>query len=129
MLDDTRVESVRITDEAGRCAALEVLGATYRNEKGWVSDPGHQFPAADLVRHDVVWFLVCVEGQPAGVLRTLFDPPLRQYAGYGLKLLDPRVDVERFLSENRIAEVGRFAVTAEHRGNAIVAAALMRAAT
>jgi hypothetical protein len=129
MFDDTRVESVRIADEAGRSAALEVLGATYRNEKGWVSDPGHQFPAADLERHDVVWFLVCVEGQAAGVLRTLFDPPLRQYAGYGLKLLDPRVDVERFLSENRIAEVGRFAVTAEHRGNAMVAAALMRAAT
>jgi Acetyltransferase (GNAT) family len=129
MLDDTRVESVRITDEAGRKAALEVLGAIYQDEKGWVSDPGQQFPAADLQRNDIAWFLVRVEGRPAGVLRTQFDPPLLQYAKYGLQLIDPRVDVEKFLRQNRIAEVGRFAVAAGHRGNVMLAAALMRAAT
>jgi hypothetical protein len=129
MLDDTRVESVRIADEAGRTAALEVLGATYQHEKGWVSDPGQQFPATDLARGDIVWFLVRVEGRPAGVLRTLFDPPLLQYAKYGLRLIDPRIDVEKFLRQHRIAEVGRFAVAAAHRGNVVLAAALMRAAT
>jgi N-acyl amino acid synthase FeeM len=129
MIDDGRVESVRITDDAGRSAALEVLGATYRNEKGWVTDAEQQFPAADLQRSDIAWFVVHLEGRPAGVLRTLFDPPLLQYAKYGLKLIDPRVDVEKFLRQHRIAEVGRFAVTAEHRGNVMLAAALMRAAT
>jgi hypothetical protein len=129
MIDDTRVESVRISDEAERRAALEVLGATYQTEKGWVSDPGHQFPVADLERPDIAWFLVRFEGRPAGVLRTLFDPPLLQYAKYGLQLIDPRVDVDAFLRRHRIAEVGRFAVTAEHRGNVMLAAALMRAAT
>jgi hypothetical protein len=129
MIDDGRVESVRITDDAGRRAALAVLGATYRNEKGWVTDAGQQFPASDLQRNDIVWFLVHLEGRPAGVLRTLFDPPLLQYATYGLKLIDPRVDVEKFLRQHRIVEVGRFAVTAGHRGNVMLAAALMRAAT
>jgi hypothetical protein len=132
MIDDNRVESVesvRIRDEAGRAAALEVLGATYRNEKGWVSDPSPQFPAADLGRHDIAWFIVHLDGRPVGVLRTLFDPPLLQYAKYELRLIDPRVDVEAFLRQHRIAEVGRFAVVPEHRGNMMLVAALMRAAT
>jgi hypothetical protein len=129
MIDDHRVEAVRISDEAGRAAALEVLGATYRNEKGWVSDPGHQFPPGDLERHDIAWFVVRLEGRAVGVLRTLFDPPLLQYARYELRLLDPRVDVEKFLRQHRIAEVGRFAVAPEHRGNMMLVAALMRSAT
>jgi len=129
MIDDNRVESVRVRNEAGRSAALEVLGATYQNEKGWVSDPHLQFPVADLERYNVAWFLVRLEGRPVGVLRTLYDPPLLQYAKYGLQLCDPRVDVADFLTRHRIAEVGRFAVAAEHRGNVMLAAALMRAAT
>ncbi|MBO0766194.1 MAG: hypothetical protein J2P50_16625, partial [Hyphomicrobiaceae bacterium] len=115
MIDDNRVESVRITDEYGRAQALEVLCATYRNEKGWVSDPGLQFPAEDLSRHDVAWYMVSLNGAPVGVLRTLFDPPLIQYARYGLRLIDPRIDVEAFLRKHRIAEVGRFAVVPDHR--------------
>lgn len=129
MMDDNRVEAVRIVGEEERAAALRVLGATYHDEKGWVSDPGQQFPTADLQRHDIAWFLVRFAGQPAGVLRIVYDPPLLQYAKYGLQLTDPRVDVEKFLRQHRIAEVGRFAVAAEHRGNAMLAAALMRAAT
>jgi hypothetical protein len=127
--DESRVESVRIRDEDGRAAALEVLEATYRNEKGWVSDPTLQFPAEDLARTDIAWFVVHVQGRPVGVLRTLFDPPLLQYAKYELRLVDPRVDVEKFLRQHRIAEVGRFAVVPEHRGNMLPVAALMRAAT
>ena len=128
-IDENRVESVRVEDEAGRRAALEVLAATYRNEKGWVSDAEHQFPPKDLERHDTSWFVVHLKGRPVGVLRTLFDPPLLQYARYGLRLIDPRVDVETFLRQHRIAEVGRFAVVPEHRGNMMLVAALMRAAT
>jgi Acetyltransferase (GNAT) family len=128
-IDDKGVESVRVRGEAGRKAALEVLGATYRNEKGWVSDPAHQFPAGDLERPDTAWFVVHLNGRPVGVLRTLFEPPLLQYARYGLRLIDPRVDVEKFLRQHRIAEVGRFAVVPEHRGNMMLVAALMRSAT
>lgn len=129
MIDESRVESVRVTDAAGRRAALHVLSATYKQEKGWVSDLELQFPLADLGRPDIDWFLACLEGRPVGVLRALYDPPLIQYAKYGLKLIDARVDVEAFLRQHRIAEVGRFAVVAEHRGNVMLAAALMRAAT
>jgi hypothetical protein len=129
MIDDSRVQSVRVVDLLGRAEALEVLGTTYRNEKGWVRDADHQFPAKDLERRDIAWFVVRLEGQAVGVLRTLFDPPLQQYARYELRLIDPHVDVEKFLRQHRIAEVGRFAVVPAHRGNLMLAAALMRSAT
>ena len=129
MIDDTRVQVERIRDEAGRAAALSVLGATYQTEKGSIIDPAHQFPSSDLQRHDIAWFLVCLQGEPVGVLRTLYDPPLLQYAKYGLELIDQRIDIEAFLRQHRIAEVGRFRHCRRHRNNVLLAAALMRAAT
>ncbi|HEU0062064.1 MAG TPA: hypothetical protein VFR19_19445 [Hyphomicrobiaceae bacterium] len=47
---------------------------------------------------------------------------------YDLKILDRRLEIKSFLAQNRIAEVGRFAVLAAHRGNLLLALALMRAA-
>jgi hypothetical protein len=129
MIDDKGIAAERIVSETGRRAALAVLSATYQNEKGWIDDPERQFPSADLGAQEIAWVLVRLHGRPVGVLRTLFDPPLLQYAKYGLELLDARIDVESFLRQHRIAEVGRFAVVAEHRGNLLLAAALMRAAT
>jgi hypothetical protein len=128
MIDETRIAAERIGDEAGRSAALEVLAATYQREKGWIADPVRQFPSCDLDRADIAWFVVRLDRRPIGVLRTLYDPPILQYASYGLKLLGGPVDIEGLLGQKRIAEVGRFAVLAEHRGNVLPAAALMRAA-
>jgi hypothetical protein len=129
MVDHDRVTAVRITDDVGRSAAVEVLSATYQREKRWVMEAEQQLPVADLARDDIAWFLVRLEGRPVGVLRLLFDPPLLQYAQYSLTLLDPRIEVADFMRRHRIAEVGRFAVVAEERGNMLLAAALMRAAT
>ena len=129
MIDHERITTEHITDDAGRCAVLEVLGATYQKEKRWISEAEQQIPSIDLARDDIVWFVVRMDGRPAGVLRLLFDPPLLQYAQYGLNFIDGGVDVEDFLRRYRIAEVGRFAVIAEQRGNLLLAAALMRAAT
>lgn len=127
--ENKRIRASRIYSEDGRRAALSVLAATYQGEKGWVSDPESQFPRTDVRRRDIAWYVVRIDGQPAGVLRTLFDPPLQQYVEYGLEFTDRGIDIERFLKDNRIAEVGRFAVLPEHRGNVMLAAALMRVAT
>lgn len=129
MIEDTRIAAERIVDDIGRRAALEVLSATYQREKGWIADSDHQFPASDLDRPNVAWFVARMDDRPVGVLRTLYDPPLLRYAKYRLQLIDTHVDVETFLKRHRIAEVGRFAVLAEHRSNLLVAAALMRVAT
>ena len=54
------VSARRIDDEAGRCAVVNVLRATYQDEKQWIADPESQFPPADLTRGDISWFLVLV---------------------------------------------------------------------
>jgi hypothetical protein len=118
----------RVIDERHRGAVIEVLRATYCQEKRWVADAESQIPPSDLNSAEISWFVVMMGDRPAGVLRVLYDPPLAQYARYGFKPLDPSLRVEEFLARNRIAEIGRFAVTPECRGQFLLAAALMQAA-
>lgn len=126
---DARLSVIKVDTTVDRDKALRVLRATYRDEKGWVDDERTQVPQDDLGRDDVSWFVVELDGQPVGVLRSLFDPPLGLYKDYGLKFLVEGVDVEHFLRTHRIAEVGRFAVLPEQRKHILVVAALMRAAS
>jgi hypothetical protein len=123
-----RVSVIRVTDEAERELAKQVLLATYREEKGWVGDVGSQIPAGDLERPDISWFVTLVDGQPVGVLRVLYDPPLELYAQYGFEL-DSDINIEDFIKAHRIAEIGRFAVLPEYRKHIVVVAALMREAS
>ena len=124
-----RIEAERVADEEGRRRVVKVLAATYRREKRWIADPQAQIPPADLARDDLSWFVANLRGRPAGVLRVRYDPPLAEYAKYELKTIHAGMRVEDFIRENRIAEIGRFAVLPRHRRNFMVAAALMRAAT
>ncbi len=124
-----RLVVFRVEDEEGREKARQVLRATYRDEKGWVQEEDRQIPPEDLQRDDVSWFVVCDGDRPVGVLRVLYDPPLELYREYGFELTDTGIDVEKFIRENRIAEIGRFAVLPEYRKHVVVVAALMRAAS
>jgi hypothetical protein len=118
----------RVTSEVERQQVIDVLRQTYAREKGWILEPESQIPADDLGRDNVAWFVTLVGGEPVGVLRILFDPPIEQYAKYSLKLIDPAFKVDELLAGSRIAEVGRFAVVARRRGRFTVATSLMRAA-
>jgi hypothetical protein len=129
MSTDRSVVTARVSDEAGRRDVIDILRATYHAEKRWVNDPTGQIPASDLAREDISWFIVRIDGTPAGVLRVLYDPPLAEYAKYGFKLLDKAPDINEFLRDNRVAEIGRFAVLPAYRGKIMLAAALMGRAT
>jgi hypothetical protein len=118
----------RVTTEAERQQVVEVLRQTYAREKGWIRDPEEQIPTADLASDRIAWFVTTMNGEPVGVLRILFDPPVEQYAKYSLKLIDPTFKVEEMIANSRIAEVGRFAVVARRRGRLTVATSLMSAA-
>ncbi len=118
-----------MTNETRRRQALEVLEATYLDEKQWVRDAQSQLPSSDLSNPDIAWFLATLRGRPIGVLRVHYAPPVEQYARYGVEFLDGSVDVEKFLESHRIAEIGRFAVIPSRRNQMFVAVALMRAAT
>jgi ribosomal protein S18 acetylase RimI-like enzyme len=110
-----------------RAAALQVLQATYQDEKRWVQHAESQLPESDLSSDNLSWFIAYRRGEPAGVLRVYYDPPL--YTTYDIKLVRDDLDVETFLRTNRIAEIGRFAIVPRYRRNLLIAVALMRAAT
>src|SRR5690348_14222840 len=94
--------SRRVETGEDRLRALAVLERTYREEKGWVLDVAAMFPASDLERGDIAWFLTRRGGEPVGVLRVLFDPAAATYGQYKLDSVDPNVDVAAFLANNRI---------------------------
>lgn len=127
MVAQRKVSVDRVASHATREHALRVLDSVYRDEKGWTAEPGRLLPEDDLTRDGVAWFVAHQDGRPRGVVRVLFDLPLGVYRSYGLKFLSSELDIERLLREYRIAEVGRFAVLPEHRGDFLIAAHLMRA--
>jgi hypothetical protein len=75
----------------------------------------------------VSWFLVRVHGEPAGVLRVVYDPPLEFPADYRVELR-PDVDWAAVTAVARVAEVGRFMIREAHRRNSRIAVELMRVA-
>lgn len=87
------------------------------------------FPADDLARDDVSWFLATSRGKPVGVVRVLYDPPLDEYLKYNLQFTVSDVDLLAMIREKRIAEVGRFAVLPSKRNAIAIVTSLMRAAT
>jgi hypothetical protein len=127
MLSTIRVERIRTSQD--RQAALKVLKATYQDEKRWVERADSQIPESDLTNERLSWFLARRGGEPSGVLRVQYEPPVDQYRAYDIRVLRPGLDVEAFLRSNRLAEIGRFAIVPEHRRNLLIAMALMRAAT
>lgn len=118
----------RVGSEGERLQVIDVLRQTYAREKGWIVEPESQIPRDDLEREGVAWFVTTLNGEPVGVLRILFDPPIAQYIKYDLKPIDPAFKVEDLIAGSRTAEVGRFAVVAKRRGRMMVATSLMRAA-
>jgi hypothetical protein len=128
MLTDS-VTAARVSTEEERREVLEVLRDIYREEKHWVQDEETVFPAAHLTDEAVAWFLARVGEQAAGVVRVYYNPPLEIYAAYGFRPLQSGIDVAAFVRENRLAEIGRFAVRRRYRKRLSVVAALMRAAT
>ena len=123
------VEAIRVSTNAERQDVLVVLRDTYLEEKSWVSQEDTLFPQTDLEGINKVWFLAKMDGHPAGVVRVRYDPPVADYISYGLTPLREELDVDAFVRDNRIAEIGRFAVRRRYRHKFVIAAALMRAAT
>ena len=122
------IQVLRIENEHGRQLALTVMRAIYREEKNWVQADEKLVAPDEITDPAISWFVVISDGQPAGVLRVLYEPPLELYRSYGLKFLKQEIDLEALLCRSRIAEIGRFAVLPDHRRSVLVAVALMRAA-
>lgn len=122
-----REQAARAECPEQRSDALQVLRSTYQEEKRWVAQAESQLPESDPGSEKISWFVAYRRGRPAGVLRVYYDPPI--YSSYDVKLVRDDIDVEQFLRENRIAEIGRFAIVPRYRRNLLIAVTLMRAAT
>lgn len=104
--------------------ALSIVDRVYVREKGWMSAPHlDTFPGGDSIS----WFLVRVDGEAAGLLRVVYDPPLHFPSEYRVELR-PDVDWKALAAVARVAEVGRFMILEGHRRNTRVAVELMRVA-
>jgi hypothetical protein len=123
-----RLSVAKIKDAASREHALDVLSAVYKHEKRWVEEREKLLPAEDIGNEAVSWFAVSDGDHMLGVTRVLYEIPVDLYKAYGFKLKHPGLDVEAFIANNRIAEIGRFAVLPEFRNQIFVAGLLMKAA-
>lgn len=123
-----RLHVIRVATDAQRAAAIEVMRATYKQEKNWITRDEKLFPDDELGNPGVSWFVVQDGTKPVGTLRVLYDLPLDQYKEYDFKTLGG-INLDEFIRKNRIAEIGRFAVLPEYRRHMAVVGALMREAS
>jgi 1-acyl-sn-glycerol-3-phosphate acyltransferase len=118
------IEARKVEPDADFEDAKRVVQEVYVTEKGWMSDATlDAFPGGASIS----WFIVRVRGEPAGLLRVVYDPPLEFPPGYRVELRKG-VDWAALAAAARVAEVGRFMIREEHRRNPRVAIELMRAA-
>ncbi len=73
------------------------------------------------------WFLATVNGQPAGVLRLFYDPPLEMPAEFQVSL-HQGVDLKKMAENGRFVEIGRFMILPAYRKKMLVAIRLMGSA-
>jgi len=118
----------RIENVSDRSAALEVIEQVFCIEKNWIRSIQNQIPVELSGNKECSWFLAKVNGQPAGVLRLLYDPSLDIPVEYDVKFI-PGIDIEKLKYAGRYVEIGRFMILKEFRRNPRIALRLMRAAT
>jgi hypothetical protein len=123
-----RLRVIRVQTPADRLLAIEVMRATYQQEKNWITRDEKLFPETELGDAGVSWFVVLDQDRPVGTLRVLYDLPLDLYKEYGFQTLGG-INLDEFIRQHRIAEIGRFAVLPEKRKQMTVVGALMRAAS
>lgn len=121
------ITATKILTAGDRERGLAVVEAVYFQEKQWIRNVGTEIPADAPERRDQSWFLVSVDGEPAGVIRLVYDPPLDLPAEYGVTL-EPGVDVDRLRRQGRFVDIGRFMIVPRYRRNIRVVLRLMRAA-
>ena len=121
------VSARKVTTPEDRDLALAVIAGVYLQEKQWIRNPGAEIPEDPAAERDRSWFLVTADGEPAGVIRLVYDPPLDMPAEYGVTL-EPGVDLEGLRREGRFVDIGRFMIVPRYRRNIRVVMKLMQAA-
>lgn len=120
-----KVKAIKILDEATRQQALKVIRAVYLKEKAWLKSSENEIPDDYQTNQKCSWFLATVNGNPAGVLRLVYDPPLELPAEYDVTL-NKDIDMKELEKKCRFVEIGRFMILSKYRRNLLIALRLMR---
>jgi Acetyltransferase (GNAT) family len=121
------VSARKVETPEDRELALAVVETVYRDEKQWIRQSASEIPADPAARRDQSWFVVTVDGEAAGVIRLVYDPPLEMPAEYGVTL-EPGVDLDGLRRQGRFVDIGRFMIVSRHRRNIRVVMKLLQAA-
>lgn len=126
--NEVRVTKLTGTEHAAEQlnAARSIIQEVYIQEKNWVNSTERQIGISDIASDKVSWFLAEVDGQPAGLLRLVYDPVM-QIPPEAAPTFAEGVDIENLAKQGRFVEIGRFMVLPRFRTNGSVAMGLMRA--
>lgn len=119
-----KIQTMKIADDVTRTQALQVIEQVYRQEKNWIKSVEAEIPLQIDPEGRYSWFLATVNGQPAGVLRLYYDPPLELPAEFKVSLRQD-IDLKQMAQEGRFVEIGRFMILPEYRKKMLVAIRLM----
>ncbi len=122
-----KIDTQKVLDQSTRSQALQVVEEVYRREKNWIKTAATEIPFPIDPEGPYSWFLATVNGQPAGVLRLFYDPPLELPAEFQVSLR-PEVDLNRLAQDGRFVEIGRFMILPAYRKKMLVAIRLMGSA-
>jgi hypothetical protein len=125
--DQEPVVAGRVVDAASRADGLAVLAEVYAAEKGWLERVDGEIPPDPAADSRQSWFLARRGGEPAGLLRVAYDPPLELPAEAEVEL-DSGVDLETLARAGRFVEIGRLTVRPRFRRQPSVVLGLIRAA-
>jgi hypothetical protein len=120
---------VRVDSPELARAARPVAEAVYFSEKRWVDGASCGISESELSCGSIAWFAAINEtdGRAVGLIRLYFDPELELPEEYGVRL-EEGVNLSTLGEGRRFAEIGRFMVLPEYRGELKIALGLMRAA-
>jgi len=120
------IETVRVLTPQQRAEAMGVVEEVFCREKNWVSDADKEIPLV-LAETDRLSFFLCrVDGEPAGIIRLNYDPPLELPQELEVQL-EPGIDIATYAVGKRFVEIGRFMIRSRFRRNYKVALRLIRA--
>ena len=86
-----------------REAALGVIAEVYGEEKRWLADAAPEIPVDPTADSRVSWFLARSAGEPVGVVRLSYDPPLELPRDFEVEI-DSGIDLERLAAGGRFVE-------------------------
>ena len=64
-----RLQVIRVESETQRTFAIEIMRATYKQEKNWITRDEKLFPDEELGNPGVSWFVALEANEPVGTLR------------------------------------------------------------